>query len=69
MAPERMLTVKQAAKALEVSPVTIIRAIHAKRLRAAKQPNGFIIRQSDLTEWVERRRVWNVPLDWDFPKA
>lgn len=73
MAPERILTVRQAAKQLDCSPYTILRAIHAKRLRAYKDDlrrgGAYVIRQEDLTAWRDTRRKWNVPLDWDLPKA
>lgn len=71
MAPDRILTVNQAAKQVDCSTFTIFRAIKAKRLRAYRDADGhgrYGIFQADLTAWREARKKWNVPLDWDLPK-
>ena len=55
------MTVVQAAAALGCHPETIRRAIRARELLATREPTkrgrGFIILATDLSAFMEKRRV------------
>ena len=51
----RLLTLPQAAKLLHVSIRTLHRMIHKQELPAFKVGGQWRLRESQLTEWIERR--------------
>ncbi len=51
----RLLTLSQAAKLLHVSIRTLHRMIHKHELPAFKVGGQWRLRESQLTEWIERR--------------
>jgi excisionase family DNA binding protein len=61
MAPQRKLTVAEAARTAECHPETIRRAIRAKELLAKREPTkrgrGYVILAQNLAAWLENRRL------------
>jgi len=51
----RLLTLAEAARLLHVSTRTVQRMIRANNLPALKVGGQWRIRESQLTEWIERR--------------
>jgi excisionase family DNA binding protein len=51
----RLLTLPQAAELLHVSIRTLHRMIHKQELPAFKVGGQWRLRESQLTEWIERR--------------
>lgn len=53
---ERLITTKEAAKKLNITPNRILALIYAKRLPAIKRGRDWVIRNRDLKK-VEHRKV------------
>jgi excisionase family DNA binding protein len=51
--PFRLLTIKQAAELLRVSPRTIQAMIQRKELTAFRVGHQWRIRESQLTKWIQ----------------
>lgn len=54
---EKIYTVEQAAKALQVSVVTIRRYIKAGKIPASKLGKDYRIQETDLTKLLQKTRV------------
>ncbi len=64
---KKLLSVKDAAEALELSEQRIKQLIYEERLKAEKVGNQWIILESDL-ELVENRQTGRPPKDKDREK-
>jgi excisionase family DNA binding protein len=57
----RLLTLPQAAALLHVSVRTLHRMIHKQELPAFKVGGQWRLRESQLTEWIERQQFATAP--------
>ncbi len=57
MNDETMLTIKEAAQRIRVSPDTIRRSIRSNALTAYKPGAKYLVRESDLEAFLESRKT------------
>jgi excisionase family DNA binding protein len=57
----RLLTLAEAARLLQVSTRTLQRMIHSNNLPALKVGGQWRVRESQLTEWIQRREGRHTP--------
>jgi excisionase family DNA binding protein len=57
----RLLTLAEAARLLHVSTRTLQRMIHGNNLPALKVGGQWRVRESQLTEWIQRRESRHTP--------
>lgn len=50
-----IVTVEELAQYLKISPVTVRRAIKAKKLNAVKISRDYRIHKTDVQHWLERK--------------
>lgn len=58
-----ILTTEQAAKILEIEPVSVIRAINRGRIKAVKLGVQWIIERDEVERYKRERRVKPKPKD------